>query len=170
MNFPKGFEEVQELIKACAEDNLSSCESAATQAVKKIKKMAAYKQLMEHMFYQAVLEMVYDCRHHMNSQLKKQRGDYAKAEKVSSVSSKVANRVAERSIFTFLIAGRPVGEILGGELIGIADAEEARGNGCLFNARLCRVLKPLVPDNKKVKEVVSEKKAKEVFDKLNSAV
>lgn len=169
MNFPKGHEGVQALIKKCAEDNLSSCETAATQAVKKIKKMTAYEQLIDHMFYQAVLEMVYDFRHQMNSQLKKQRNGYVNTEKVSSASSKIANKAVERSIFTFLIAGKPLGEILGGELLGIADAEEARGRGCFFNAKLCRMLGPLVPDNKKVKDVVSEKKAKEVFDKLNTA-
>jgi len=49
VNFPKGFDEVQELIKACAEGNLSSCEAAAKQAVKKIKRMAAYEQLIDHL-------------------------------------------------------------------------------------------------------------------------
>jgi hypothetical protein len=56
------------------------------------------------------------------------------------------------------IAGRTVGSLYGRELEGIAVNERERASGYEFNARLMQRLKPLVPDNRTVREAISEEK------------
>lgn len=106
----------------------------------------------------AIREIVYRFRHSMNVDIRKQRGDFGKPADVT-LGTGAANRVAQYVLDQYSIDGRSLGGILGSELAALAKAESERANGHVFNATLCRKLAAIVPEDKTVREAVSNAKA-----------
>lgn len=113
----------------------------------------------------AVRELVYRFRHAMNVDIRKQRGDFSKPANVTCATG-AANRVAQYVLDNYSIDGRSLGSILGGELAAIAKSESERAKGHTFNAKLCERLAKIVPQDKEVREVVSNTKAKAILAEL----
>ena len=75
---------------------------------------------------------------------------------------------AEISSYLYNIAGTSLGEVLGKDLLDLADIEDNRAEGHVFNSRVLRRLSDVVPENKKVKSAISEKKLNALFSELQA--
>lgn len=159
MNFPK---EILDIVKLADKENPSSIEDAVAQAKQNITSLPAYASFVDMLVTHSITEMVYDSRHQENWKMKRQQGDHSPGPRASYGTSDTV-REANQSLYLYRIGGSVLGMLTGSELIPTAENEEAVASGHLFNAKLCRKLRPLVPDNAKVKDKVSEKKLKAIF-------
>ena len=159
MEFPKS---VEAIVDRAAKKFPSDISKAIDQADKEIRKLPEFDELVSMLIRKAVAQLIYDARHSVTNQIKRDSGMYGGPAKVIAGLSKSVNRVAE-SIYAIRIAGTMLGELFGRDLPGIADSEMAIGHGHLFNARLCQRLAALVPEDKRVQEAVKEKKLQAIF-------
>jgi len=113
----------------------------------------------------AIRELVYDARHQMNVAMKRDTGYYGGPAKVKVGDSADIQKVYQ-SFYEYHIAGMQLGMLKGADLEGIAESEAARAEGHAFNARLCKKLREVVPDDKTVREAVPERKLREIFKKV----
>jgi hypothetical protein len=137
-------------------------DSAVNEAEKAIRRLPEFDSLVDLMVHNAVQELIYSFRHRDKVQMKNDMGQYGGPAKVTSGASAVANR-AERSAYEFHMAGTMLGLILGKDLESIAQSEAAIAHGHDFNARLCRRLMSLVPDESRVQDAVSEKRLRRLI-------
>jgi hypothetical protein len=156
---------------------------ATRYALQLFKRLPEYEEWCEGLPMGMAQDIVHEARHHHNREIKRQSrreeeeavAAYS-AEPVGAAANERSTRprsdprprinVAEsqgvRSTYiaymTKRIAGRTVGSLYGRELEDIATNERERAAGYEFNARLMQRLKPLVPDNRTVRESISEEK------------
>jgi len=159
-------EEVKVIVREANANHPSSAEDATTEALQGVRGLKSYKSLVDALVKHAVQDLIHDGRHDINKGIRKQEGRYSPLPKVQVGSSPAVMR-AEVSVYLYRIAGTSLGEVFGKELLGIAVHEENRANGHIFNARLCRHLAEVVPDNKKVKNAVKENQLKAFFSELS---
>lgn len=150
-------ESVLEAVKAVMRKFPGDLERQKTEAVKAIKKLPDYAELIESLVTAAVHDIVYDLRHTANGVVKKEAGQYGEPAKVVSGLSQAVNDAAA-SVYLISIAGKALGDIYGKELKGIAADQGAIANGHLLNRRLCLRLAKIVPEEKQIREAVSEKR------------
>ena len=162
MEFPKA---VTDIATGCAAKHGADCEAATNCAVSKIKKLPEYPDLVETLVRHAVQNLVYAARHYSNTVMRKASGGYGGAAKVKAHESESLSAVA-RSCYSYAIAGTMLGNLTGKELPAIAASEAAIASGHDFNARLCQRLSTIVPEDKAVRECVSERKLRAMFKSL----
>jgi hypothetical protein len=155
---------------------------ATRYALQLFKRLPEYEEWCEGLPLGMAQDIVHEARGHHNREIKRQsrrEEEEAVAACASSTGAatnggstrprpeprpriNVAESQGVRSTYiaymTKLIAGRTVGSLYGRELEGIAMSEHAIARGHEFNARLMQRLKPLVPDNRTVRESISEEK------------
>jgi hypothetical protein len=141
---------------------------AVTAAEKAIRKLPDFAELAGMFVRHAVQEMLYDSRHKTNTATRKAEGKYGGPGKVVAGASDAVGRAAE-SVYLYFIGGKTLGALRGDELPLIAESESAKATGHEFNARLCERLRPLVKDNKTVRESVSERKLRQIFHDTSEA-
>lgn len=141
-----------------------SVPDATDASIRMMRDEPAFEGWRESLVRQAVTQMVYDVRHRVNTEIRSATGGYGGPAKVTAGAA--VGRVA-RSLYTYMIAGKTLGNLLGEELSPIADAERSRASGHLFNARLCESLSLLVTKGKTVRDCVGERKLRQVFDALS---
>jgi hypothetical protein len=141
---------VKEAVAKCPE-NLDKSISEAERAVKSLPGFSSYS---DGLVSQAIAGIVYQVRRSRTSSIKRLA---AKPEAVADRLSDGVRR-AFRSAYEYFIAGRMLGNILGSELPDIALTERKKANGVLANVELLDRLADIVPENKTVKQVVSQKK------------
>ncbi len=159
MNFPK---EILNIVEQADRDNPSSIKEAVSQAKRNIREWSEYENFVDTFITHAIQELVYDSRHHANWEMKKKQGDHSPGPRTNYGTSESV-REANQSLYLYRIGGSVLGMLTGSELLPVAESEEAVAEGHLFNAKLCRKLRPLVPDNAKVQDKVSERKLKAIF-------
>ena len=125
-----------------------------------------YPEWISEMVRRELRTQIHECRHRDNTQRKRAAGEYGGPAKVT-LGSGVVNRVARESLLEYSIAGRCLGDLYGKEIIDLAASEEKTAAGSLLNARLLRAIKPLVGDDERVRDAVSESKAKSLFKSVN---
>jgi hypothetical protein len=156
---------------------------ATRYALQLFKRLPEYEEWCEGLPMGMAQDIVHEARHHHNREIKRQ-SRREEEEAVAAYSSEtvgaatnggstrprpeprprinVAESQGVRSTYIAYmsqrIAGRTVGSLYGRELEGIAVNERERASGYEFNARLMQRLKPLVPDNRTVREAISEEK------------
>lgn len=114
---------------------------------------------------QALRELIHGYRHRMNVSLRKAAGEFGGPAKV--VPGEVTSAIAERALLdSYTIAGRTLGSILGKELPSLQKTEQEKSDGAAFNARLCERLAAIVPEDKTVREVVTERQAWKLLREL----
>ena len=155
-------ENVQKVVEDATARYASDIDRATREAMKRIKKLPEYPQLVEMFLEKAVQEMVYDARHIVNVRTKRQAGVYGGKGKVRVGDSSAVRRVTD-SMYNYHIAGTVLGLVIGKDLPTIAESELRIGNGHLHNSRLCYYLSRIVPKDKRVKDAVTEKKLRELF-------
>lgn len=164
MEFP---ESVNEVIRDACRKFPSDITRAHAYASRLIRKLDEFDDLVNTLVEHAILGLVHQRRHHENVQIKNDTGKYSSKAKVLGMSEEV-NSVC-KSVYLYNIGARTLGMLEGQELEPIADNEDAIADGHHFNANLCRRLRRLVGDGVKVKEAVSEKKLRALFNELQKA-
>jgi hypothetical protein len=148
---------VMAIVKQMAKKYRDDVQKATDEAVREVKKLSDYEVFVDGLVWQAIHELIYDERHHSNHQAKMLSGTYHTVPKVLEGTSKAVAR-ASQSLYNLYVAGRTLGSFLGKELESAARAEENVGHGHILNAYLLRSLQPFVPENKTVRESVSERR------------
>lgn len=156
-------DEILEVVAAVTAKHPDSVDAAVDAAVAKLAKSPAWESWIADLVRGGLRRMIQDYRHSQNGIIRSANGDYGGAAKVTA--GQAANDVAS-DVYGYFIGGRTLGAVLGSELADIGTSEAARAEGHQFNARLCAILKPLVPDDKAVREVVKESKLRKIFADL----
>jgi hypothetical protein len=157
------------IARDAAEKHGDDIRAAVVEAEQRIRKLAEFADFENALITNAIQEMVYDARHRWSGQLKKSSGGYNTTQNV--IPGKTESFAAvTRSLYTYCIGGQMLGSVLGASLTKIASSESAVAAGHVFNARLCRRLAGMVPEDKTVKQVVSERKLKAIFAELQEPV
>jgi hypothetical protein len=139
-------------------------DDAVDWAYVRVQKLSDYEELCKLLVQRALRSIIADARHSANTKMRRAAGDFGKPAKIASAASPAVNTVAA-SCYSYFIAGKTLGKVMGKELLGIAETEQERADGCLFNVRLARALNKIVPPDKRVEEAVSEKKLTAIFRK-----
>ena len=154
MDYPKS---VYEIVTRAANKHKQNIESAVAMAVAGVKKLPEYSSIVDSLVYSAIQDLVYDSRHNANTSIKRQSGAYGGKSKIV-VGQSVSIQEAYQSIYDIRIAGNILGYIVGKELAGLAEKERATGDGHYVNAKLVESLVAIVPENKRVRDAVTEKR------------
>lgn len=155
-------ENVLRIVEEMAAKYPADIPKAIERAEKDIRSLPEFDELVSMLVRNTVQELVYDARHRANTRMRREAGDYGGQAKVVSGNSACLGRVCV-SVYSYHIAGTKLGLVKGADLEAIAESERAIASGHLFNVRLCSKLKGLVPADKCVQEVVSEKKLRALF-------
>jgi len=160
---------ILDIVRQETEANPEDIDKAVSKAFSRVKRLNTYKAFTENLVKQALRSMIQDRRHSSNTALRKAAGQYGKPAKVKVGESRSVKGVAQ-SMYNYYIAGTMLGSLLGKDLQGIANNEAATGQGHLINARLLTSLVKLVPEEKQVRQAVTEKKLHKLYQEAaNSA-
>jgi hypothetical protein len=140
--------------------------AATNEALTKVKASPNFKEFYMSLVTHCLTELIYDARHKANVQLKRQTGRYNNKSKVDYTLSSSSYRYC----YDYYVNGQTLGNILGKDLLSIANSEKEIAGGHLFNHELCTWLSTQVPDDKMVREVVSEKKLQQAFTRFRNKV
>ena len=152
-----------DLCRDAALANPESIETAVDAALVAAAELPEWGNCADALVRRAITEMVGTARHNANVAMRSQSGEYDTRAKV--VAGEAAGKVY-RSHYLYLIAGKTLGQLTGAELLTTAEAEENRASGHIFNAKLCRKLAELTPDDKTVSESVSQRKMQSIWKSL----
>lgn len=165
MEFPS---ELVEVIERVAQQYSGDIPAAVEQAEKEIVKLPCYKQTVTMLVRRAIMELIYGARHKTNVAIKRDTGYYEETakQKVGLDETGVINRVY-KSVYDYCIGAKTLGYLTGKELPELASKERNQASGHLFNAALLDWLQSQgVTGDKKVREVVGERKLRATFDRL----
>lgn len=163
MEFP---ESLLTVVKRAVKKYPADIEKCVAEAEKLLRKRKAFTEWVGMLITQGVQEIVYDIRHQINVRIKKENKEYGGKSTVIPGASEAVQEV--ESVYAYRIAGTMLGLVLGADLRGIADSEAAIANGHQFNSILARRLMPLVPKDKRVQDVVTEKRLQKMFREAQS--
>ncbi len=141
-------------------------DKATEMAKRQIKELPEYEEFIEDLFHRNIRALVENHRGQHNHNVRVRNGFYGGPAKV-----KITEAVLDvhKGLFLYHLAGRTLGMLFGHELDDIANQEESRANTHGFHASLARKLRPLVPDNKRVQDVVSHKKLQQIWAEAGGA-
>jgi len=148
-------------ISKAARKHRDDIDQAVQCAERAAKQLPGWKSWTADLIHAQIRNLIHGVRHADNVSMRRDAGDYGGPAKVD-LSTGAANRIAGQSWFNYFVAGRTLGQILGKELKGIAEGERERAEGCVFNAKLCEQLAAIVPDEKRVCDVVTETQIKRI--------
>ena len=163
MEFP---ESVLEICNAAAA-KFPDVRQGVKWANREVRKLPDYDEFIDRLVFGAVEGGVYDSRHKLNTAMRFAAGGYGGPAKVVSGGCEAVNRIAV-AVYSCRIAGTMLGLLTGKQLPAIAETESAMASGYEFNAALCRRLAKVVPEDKQVRDAVSEKKLRAIFQEISS--
>jgi hypothetical protein len=140
-------------------------EDAQQAAEQKIRRLPHFRDLLQELVKTAVLDLVHRERGSVNRALRNQAGEYGRPAKVVVGASEAVSR-AYQSYYNYFVGGSMLGMIKGEQLLELAGQERALAAGHVFNARLLEELNRLVPADREVRQAVSERKLKGLFERL----
>ena len=112
--------------------------------------------------------MIANSRHAKAIAIRKQAGVYGGPAKI--VLGATTAEIIMDSYFDYPIGGTRLGSLLFSDLLGIADEQEGKANGFMFNVNLCRLLYKRRPSKDvQVQEGVSETIVRNLFEKLGKS-
>ncbi len=140
----------------------------ATNAAKRVcKKLPEFAEWNDSLVWCALQDQVHEARHTMNRQTRNEQGCYGGPAKVVSGASEAVHEVA-RSVYLYHIAGKTLGNLFGEDLLNISKGQLETSKGYLFNSRLLEKLHKMVPKTKQVREAVTEKRLKALFQEVGA--
>jgi len=160
--------EVHDIARRCAEKHKQDVNVAIAAAYEQVMKLDNFDEFVLALAHAAVSDLVYDCRHQSARAMKIAAGAYGGPAKVIVGLSGSVQRVYE-SLYNYRIAGTVLGCLYGRDLADIASKEAEKASGHRFNADLCAKLATMVPDDKRVHDVVSEKTLGNLFRNMEKA-
>jgi hypothetical protein len=140
-------------------------EDAQQAAEQKIRRLPHFRDLLQELVKTAVLDLVHRERSAVNRSLRTQAGQFGQPAKVVVGASQAVCR-AYQSYYNYFVGGSMLGMIKGEHLLGLAEQERALAAGHIFNARLLEELGAIVPAGREVQQVVSERRLKNMFERL----
>lgn len=143
-------------------NDINACADAAEQA---IRAMEGFEDMVALHISRSVKHLVYDYRGRINMNLRRQTGEYGQPAKVDPASPAVRQVYAE-SWYLYCIGRKTLGELLGSELPDVVTGERTKAEGHLFNVALLEYLAQRVPDDKRVRDVFSERQLARLAKKL----
>lgn len=146
----------------------SDIAKAVEESEKALRKLPEFESQIEAMVTNAIRDLVYDERHVINVKLKRESGRYNNESTMKGLDPSIVK--VHQSLYEYFIAGTTLGDLYGKQLSQIADNENAIAEGHQFNAGLCNWLRKVVPDEKQVKQVVSEKQLRNIFSKVKEEI
>lgn len=152
MKIPKEID----IIIADAAVRIPVAQDAIKSAYAKCLRYPQVKAAWKAFLLKYVEQGVWDGRHEANRLLKKETFEHPK-QKVFIISSAGCRRV-ERTWLNFSVGGKTLGDVRGDELHDIGLEEMKKSREHKFNAQLVFALEKIVPSSKKVRQVLSEKK------------
>ena len=162
-------DKVLQVCKEAAMENIHDV-SAALKSVKVQLKIPPLPPWIIALVDNALREQIHYARHVSNRKVRKALGRYGGPGKAGSSSAleDVANTVWQQSVFNHTINGWRLGNIAKDELLAMADIEDEKAAGSLFNAAVCRQLSTLCSKKKgeTVEECLSERQVEAVFAKV----
>ncbi len=162
-------EEIVNAVRKSDSLNPSSAEDAIADATERVQALKSYKRMVGDLVGRAIREIVYDMRHDANVKIKNECGEYFNETKVDIGNSDAVNRV-EMSFYLYRIAGTSLGDLLGEQLIPLAQIEDNRASGHIFNARLLRLAAERVSPKSSVKSQITEDQLREIFNLASEAL
>lgn len=165
MDYP---ESVLEAVHDAASEHGDDLGQAVECAVAKVRALPEFGGLVDQFVKTAVQELLYRDRHQTNVAIRRQGGAYGAAAKVSPAGSAAVRRVFQ-SYFDYCVGGKQLGAVLGEELAGLADGERERAAGHQFNARLLDRLQAVVPEGKRVRDVLTDRKLGNLFKEIEAS-
>jgi hypothetical protein len=138
----------------------------ATQALMEAsQKLAGFKGYIDRMIFLFFREIINDVRHEANVKLKRDAGVFGGPPKVNLGASPAIQQTYKevKAWYEFCIAGRYLGAIRGGDLLGLAEIEMNQSMGHKVNGLLLRRLSAIVPADKRVRDVVPEAKIASLY-------
>lgn len=159
---------IESVIREVAKTYRDDVTQAIEIARQRLKALPEFSGFVDTLVDQAIQELVYRERCRSNQEMRRDGFAYDGAAKVVAAASTGANEVY-RSWFDYYIGSKTLGGLLGEELRPLAGSERELANGHTFNAMLLDRLHPLVPKDKKVREVVPEKKLNTIVRNIRKA-
>lgn len=164
-------ESLAEIIADVSVKHSADIGAGVDEAERRVKRLPDFPDFAGDLIRQALREQIHQYRHKINRQQRYDAGAYGGSAKVISASSRAVNDAArDKCYYDYFIGGTVLGELTGAELPDIAASEEEKAEGCTFNALLCRQLAKVVPDEKRVRDAVTETKLRALFMRLRSKV
>lgn len=156
---------VAEIVDKMTLDNLDDIDEAARLAEEEIRAMPDFKRVIAPALVTlAITELVYRSRCANNVKLKRENGPEPVVPNKVGISDSVAH--IYKSVYDLCIGRKTLGNMTGAELTEVAHSERAIAAGHSFNAALCERLRPLVGDDQCVRDAVSEKKLKAIWNQI----
>ena len=163
-------ESVKAVVQQACEQHPEDISAAVDTAEQLVHALPEYKSIVRGLIRNCIQELVYDARHVANVATKRNGGYYGGPGKVMVGKSESVQQVYQ-SVYAYYIAGTTLGELLGKDIPSVREHERSIANGHLFNVRLLEWLESQgVRGDKKVREVVPEKKLRIHFDRLYKEV
>lgn len=167
MNLP---ESVTAVIAECAEKHLDSVEAAVAEATGRIRRLKDFDDAVAEFVRHSIQERIYDIRHKSSLEVKRAAGGYGQPAKVNRGDSEVLREISEDRYINYCIGGMTLGNLTGRELDQVRAQEASARDGHDFNVRLIDRLRPLVGDEKRVRDVISARKMKAIFGGLGNGL
>ncbi len=142
-----------------------SVKKATDHANKACEKLPEFVEWRDNLVWCALQDQVHEARHTMNRQVRNEQGCYGGPAKVVSGASKAVDAAA-RSVYLYHIAGKTLGNLFGEDLLNLSKTQHETAKGYTFNGRLLEKLHRLVPKTKQVREAVTEKRLKALFQEV----
>jgi hypothetical protein len=160
--------ETQTTLRSIAKEAFAQSDKIEDELAIMLSRLEADPDLDRSLYSQlrrsACLEMLYDVRHNDVTSIKSNvctRG-------IDAIAA--AGEVAMRSIMDWPIGNKRLGDLLGSELLPLAEQESALAFGHAVNSAFLRALSDRVKDERTVRESLSEKQAAELFKQSKSSV
>ena len=161
-------QEVVDVAKDCDLNNQSDINKAVEEWYRKIQAMTGHEHWIESFIKSAGRSIIQDCRHHRNTQMKRDAGSYGGPAKVVAGMSTAATYFS--SLFDYAIDGRRLGDIKWEELEDIASDQKKKADGFTYNVNLCTILRSKKPQRASVEATIEasfgEASLKKVFNSL----
>ena len=155
--------EVTQAAVDCSELHPSDIDAAVDCWFSKVSEMPSYEDWIESLVRTAGRSMIHDVRHHKATAIKNRLGEFGGPAKVMAGSETAT--LAMASCFDYPIDGRRLGDLLGSELLDVANDQEAKSEGFRFNAVLCRSIYAKMPKRKDahVQDALKEEAVNKLF-------
>ncbi len=147
------------IVRKASNRHEGDLERSVARAIQDVRAAPQFLEWTQALIDYAIRQLVYQTRCVGNRNLKKSACGEPKV--IVGRSAAVAEACA--SLSRFKIGSTILAWVLGKELEGLAVQEERLGDGHYLNARFLRRLLPLVPEEKRVEDVVSDKKLRQLF-------
>lgn len=164
-----------EIVREIVSEHRDDIDRSIALSIKAVRK---HPELLEEIIDYGIRETVYAVRGMMNAEFRASREtpmptgkaiagaarEVPAAKVVVGTSADV--QAAYQSVYDLFIAGKTLGTLTGEDLPNVVAHERGKANAHTFNVRLLEALVPLVPEKKRVKDCVPEKKLRAIYERV----